>query len=121
MAASPRKGTLTQFGLKCRETRQQFGKTVAEQATSLGMKPSDISKIEMGISPVTAEYIEKFGKWLKLGDLATSTFKVFARTNNVVPFRPNKAHQEARKLFRRVNQLSPSEIRKLGERLKEQK
>lgn len=121
MATSPRKSTLTQFGLQCRETRQRFGKTVADQAVSLGLKPSDIAKIEMGEAPITSEYIESFGRWLNLGELSTSKFRVFARTDNVVPFRRNKSHQEARKLFRKVNQLSPSEIRKLGERLKEPK
>ena len=121
MVTSPRKSTLTQFGLECREARRQFGKTVADQAAFLGIKPSEITKIEMGELPVTRDYIERFGNWLDLGDLYKSKFRVYSRTDNVVPFRPNKSHQEARKLFRKVNQLSPSEIRKLGERLKEQK
>lgn len=117
MIANDRKSTLTQFGLKCREARAKHSRSIADQAIAMDVLPSEISQIEMGESLPSMSYVQKFGQWMGFDALEISKFRVFARpVNNVVQFRPNKIHQESRKLFRRVNQLSPEEIRNLRPR-----
>src|SRR3569833_1280264 len=104
MSLALRKSTLSQFGLKCREVRFARGLSLADQAIGMSMLPSEISGVETGGAAPTEDYIVRFGAWLKLDALELSKFRVFARDgNNVVSFKASKAHQESRKLFRRVN------------------
>lgn len=115
MSPAARKSTLSQFGLKCREARVARGLSLADQASGMRLLASEISGVEeAGGTVPTEEYIARFGAWLELDALELSKFKVFARErNNVVPFKPSKAHQESRRLFRKVNQFTPAQIRNL--------
>lgn len=114
MSAVLRKSALSQFGLKCREVRAARGKSLAEQAVGMQLLPSDISRVETGELVPNEDYINRLGAWLKLDALELSKFRVFARDkNNVVQFRPSRAHQESRKLFRKAHQLTPDQIRSL--------
>jgi hypothetical protein len=119
MGNAPRKSTLTPFGLKCREHRIRLQKSLGEQATFLGIKTSELSEIETGNRPVPNEIPDRLGFWLGLHALEVSVLRQLATANaNVVYL--NKKHRESRKLFRKINRLSPAEIRQLGqERYKE--
>src|SRR5690606_36315351 len=87
MSRASRKSSLSLFGLKCRELRLARGLSLADQSNGMKMLPSEISGVEAGDVAPTADYITRFGAWLKLDALELSKFKVFARHgDNVVSF-----------------------------------
>lgn len=119
MGGTDNKSALTSFGQKCREERQEQGKTLFDQAKHMKLLPSDISAIEAGERQPPSGYIENFGQWLGIGPLQLTKFTVLARPSNVIPFPRTQEARDTRKLFRKVNKLSPEEIRRLKDRLKD--
>ena len=64
---------------------------MADQARALGMQPSTISSIETGAHPVTADYIERFSKWLELSADDRQALQHAAETmSNVIELRPKE-------------------------------
>ena len=57
---------LNKFGLRCRDIRSQYGKSIGDQADIFGCQPYEISSIETGKMPVPPIYLKKFVDWLGL-------------------------------------------------------
>src|SRR5687768_7386751 len=54
---------LTAFGICCRRLRTAAGLTISDQAAQMKMSSAEISKIEMGLTPVTSDYLRSFCRW----------------------------------------------------------
>lgn len=113
---NPRATTLTPFGLKAREYRIAFGKSIGDQAEAFSVSPSDVSSIETGQTIPDADYIERFCTWLGLGKLDESILgKLASYTgDNTVRFKLPREHRDTRRLFRKINRLTPAQIRNLS-------
>jgi hypothetical protein len=84
-----------------------------EQSEQLNVKVQQISAIELGERKPPPNYAERFADWLGLASTErTELVRMSAERENVLRFRPRDA-QEARKLFRKINTLTPREIRRL--------
>jgi transcriptional regulator with XRE-family HTH domain len=86
--------------------------SLGEQAAFLNVKTSVISEIETGNRPVPHEMPEKIGRWLGLPVLDIALLKRLSTASSNVVYLDRK-HRESRKLFRKINRLSPAEIRQL--------
>jgi hypothetical protein len=112
MGNALQKTSLTPFGLKCREHRMRYQRSLGEQAAFLRMKTSMLSEIEIGARPVPQGMPERIGRWLDLPVLDISLLKRLSTANSNVVYL-DKKHRASRKLFRKINRLSPAEIRQL--------
>jgi transcriptional regulator with XRE-family HTH domain len=112
MGNAIRKSSLTPFGMKCREYRMRSQRSLGEQATYLRVSPSDLSEIETGARPVPQGLPESIGQWLELPPLdVTLLVRLSTADSNVVYL--DERHRKSRKLFRKINRLSPAQIRQL--------
>lgn len=111
--------TLTEivpFGILCRRYRKERGLFLADQAESTGLSTSYISAMETGARPIPDGYPAKVANWL--GILPKDKLELeesVASSSNVIKFRPKTAASAelAFVLSRRLNELTPNEIRKL--------
>ncbi|TPM54377.1 helix-turn-helix transcriptional regulator [Mesorhizobium sp. B2-2-4] len=107
---------LTAFGSACREIRMARKLRMIDQAKEFNCSPSFISAVETGVKQVPEGYVEKFGNWLNLDLITKKHLQALADARiNVIRFTPiNKERAAlARRLFRKINKMSPDEIRKL--------
>jgi hypothetical protein len=107
---------LTAFGAECRQIRMVRKLRMIDQAERFNCSPSFISAVETGDKQVPEGYVEKFGDWLKLDIVTRKHLQLLADARiNVIRFTPvNKERAAlARRLFRKINKMSPDEIRKL--------
>lgn len=87
--------------------------TIAAQAEAFECAPSAISAVETGRNQPDINYAKKFASWVSLDvqqeqELIKSVRLSQLRTNNMT--------KEALRLYRKINQFSPSEIRELKAR-----
>ncbi|AZO75258.1 MAG: hypothetical protein E5V92_25865 [Mesorhizobium sp.] len=108
--------TLTAFGSACREIRMARKLRMIDQAKEFKCSPSFISAVETGGKQVPEGYVDSFGNWLNLDLVTRKHLQALADARiNVIRFTPiNKERAAlARRLFRKINKMSPDEIRKL--------
>ncbi|MCT7375217.1 hypothetical protein [Chelativorans salis] len=108
---------LTVFGSTCRDIRMKTKKRMIDQAQEFGCSPSFISAVETGEKQVPEGYVKKFGDWLKLDLVTRKHLQLLADARtNVIRFVPVDKERAAlaRRLFRKINKMSPSEIRNLN-------
>jgi transcriptional regulator with XRE-family HTH domain len=113
-------GTLTSFGKSCREIRANKGLRMIDQAKYFDCSPSFISAIENGDKQAPEGYVERFSAWLNLAPETSRQLQVLADTRiNVIRFTPQSKQKAevARRLFRRINTMTPDEIRQLDKSL----
>jgi len=108
--------SLTAFGAACREIRTLRNYKMVDQARAFECSPSFISLVECGAKQPPEGYVEKFGRWLQLDNVTQKHLQLLADARlNVIPFLPSNKERAAaaRRLFRRINKMSPEEIRHL--------
>jgi hypothetical protein len=88
-----------------------------DQAKFFNCSPSFISAIETGDKHVPEGYVDKFCLWLSMSPSTKKQLQMLAdiRTPNVIRFTPlNKEKAAAaRRLFRKINKMTPAQIRNL--------
>lgn len=87
-----------------------------DQAKEFACAPSFISAVESGDKQPPEGYVEKFGNWLKLDIVTRKHLQILADARtNVIKFVPVDKERAAlsRRLFRRINDMSPNEIKNL--------
>lgn len=107
---------LTGFGIECRHIRTNRRKKMIDQAKHFGCSPSFISAVETGDKPVPEGYVEKFCKWMQIDSITKKQLQILADARtNVIRFTPLNKEKAAiaRRLFRKINKMTPDEIRKL--------
>lgn len=107
---------LTGFGIECRHIRTDRGVKMIDQAKHFKCSPSFISAVETGDKPVPEGYVEKFCEWMNIGATTRKQLQILADSRtNVIRFTPINKEKAAiaRRLFRKINKMTPDEIRKL--------
>jgi transcriptional regulator with XRE-family HTH domain len=108
---------LTRFGQHCRGLRSHRGMTLGDQAEALGCEPSEISSIEMGVSPLPANYSQRLVDWLNLNESEQRDLLKKVETNVVAfPRRTSTGGDKtsSMRLFRKISRMRPNEIRSFG-------
>ncbi len=108
--------SLTGFGIECRQIRTARGVRMIDQAKYFGCSPSFVSAIETGDKPVPEGYVEKFCDWMRMDSNTKKQLQILADSRtNVIRFTPISKEKAAiaRRLFRKINKMTPDEIRKL--------
>jgi transcriptional regulator with XRE-family HTH domain len=117
----PKESALTDFGIRCREYRTLAGFVVADQAEKMGFRPSEISMIEQGKMPVTAEYLGSFCYWLRIDANGRSELEKYAsggRRSFVFPRADRKRTVATIRRFKQIGTYKPALIRGLSRYLK---
>jgi transcriptional regulator with XRE-family HTH domain len=107
---------LTKFGARCRELRSERRLRMIDQAQVLGCSTSFISAVELGEKKPPEAYAARFSEWLQLADEQAEALQALADSrSNVLHFRPKDPEQAAvaRRLFRKISKMSPTEIRRI--------
>jgi transcriptional regulator with XRE-family HTH domain len=110
------------FGEMCREFRASRGLYLADQAEGTRVSVSTISAIERGTRSIPDGYPEAVAKWLGLSpEQARMLTNSAAVSSNVIEFRPKNdgAAALAFDLTRRLNELTPADIREIKKLLEE--
>ena len=87
-----------------------------DQARQFGCSPSFISAVETGEKPVPEGYVDKFCDWMRIDATIRKQLQILADSRtNVIRFTPVSKEKAAfaRRLFRKINKMTPDEIRKL--------
>jgi hypothetical protein len=108
--------SLSGFGIECRHIRTNRGVKMIDQAKQFGCSPSFISAVETGDKPVPDGYVEKFCEWMRIDTATKKQLEILAEARtNVIRFTPVNREKAviARRLFRKINKMTPDEIRKL--------
>jgi len=106
---------LSRFGRYCRDARAARGKNMAAQAEALGHHIPEISLIETGGILPSAAYVSQFADWLKLNaEQQVDLRKSVPRNINVIAFPRKKEATKSVRLFRKISQMTPLQIRALN-------
>ncbi|MGN6307971.1 MAG: helix-turn-helix domain-containing protein [Xanthobacteraceae bacterium] len=104
---------LNSFGMQSRQIRSALGKTMADQAVALSMRPVEISEIESGLRLPSKDYVDRFSRWLNLDDSVKQCLKARIPTATIIQFPKASSASSSVRLFRRVSNLSPQQIREI--------
>ncbi|TPI68136.1 helix-turn-helix domain-containing protein [Mesorhizobium sp. B3-1-3] len=108
---------LTPFGSACRDIRITAKMRMIDQAKQFSCSPSFISSVETGEKQPPEGYVQKFCDWLRLDNVTRKHLQLLADArSNVIRFVPVDRERAAlaRRLFRTINKMSPSDIKKLN-------
>lgn len=105
---------LTTFGRHCRELRSTNNQTMGDQAKAFGCEVHYISSIETGRIAPSTEYLDKIRIWLRLDVKEFAALKRRAKPNiiNLAPIFSTSNNSSSMRLFRKISQLNPNQIRK---------
>jgi hypothetical protein len=104
---------LTRFGLLCRELRNLKNRSMGDQAKALQCEVHYISAIETGKIVPPSEYVDKFGRWLKLNKTQYESLKKRSKPN-IIDMRQRFStsnQSNSMRLFRKVSKMGPNQIR----------
>ncbi len=110
--------SLTTFGLRLREHRQEKAVTMGDVADALGFEPFEIAEFETGIRVPSIDYVQAISNYLQLAPLDEAELvKLYLGKRNKVAFlyyRQRKiSHSQAEKALRNIHLWKPALIRKL--------
>ena len=99
---------LTAFGQISRALRNRNNIRLSDQADLMGLTVYEISRIERGIVQPDLQYAKKVSRALKADIISEQNlYKCLRKNPKVVPF----PAQKTTRLFRKINKLSPTQIR----------
>jgi cyanate lyase len=107
---------ISPFAALCRNYRSQRGLFMGDQAEALSVSVAYISAIEIGNRPIPESYPAKVAEWLSLtSDEAAELKQAATSSAKIVKLRPTDPvrAQLAYGLSKRLNELTPDEIRRL--------
>lgn len=108
--------TLTKFGSISRQLRMRNGYTLGDQSKHFNRSISELSQIETGLAKPDADYIRSFVQWTK----ASFVDHQELIKSSSSPLRTELPNDESNsRLYRRMNKLSPQQIRSLGRSARE--
>src|SRR5262245_56518228 len=111
---------LTRFGQYCRDLRIAKNKSMGDQAEAFRCDVHYISSVEVGKTKPHDGYVDKFRDWLHLNETQHADLLKRAKSN-VVEFRQRVStsnNSQSMRLFRKVSQMDPNQIRKFREKIK---
>jgi transcriptional regulator with XRE-family HTH domain len=111
---------LNHFGQLARQLRAAKGLTMADQAERLNCSPSQISELETGNTRPSIQFVKQFADWIGADLLEEqSLVKAVTIVGNVVALDSVRKSKSQKRLYRRLNKLSPSEIRAFRSKIEE--